>query len=220
MTGNNKKNSDGRPDDFPLDITCSVDMNGGEGGDQSAAAGLPGSAPPPNNVRPGTGPKRGSMGHVATQGAAGDRSAQSESDDSGTARAGDNRRGSDRDSVRFQDEVNGIDDGAAAAAAGDGVKDKFQKQYRNVRCLKIVVILLLIVTAIVVTWAVYHFTRTGEQGNFTLECECVLHGLLCFLLMNTTGIPVIFVPLTFPLPCIPSPAFLINEKKTIILPTR
>jgi len=171
MTGNNKKNSDGRPDDFPLDITCSVDMNGGEGGDQSAAAGLPGSAPPPNNVRPGTGPKRGSMGHVATQGAAGDRSAQSESDDSGTARAGDNRRGSDRDSVRFQDEVNGIDDGAAAAAAGDGVKDKFQKQYRNVRCLKIVVILLLIVTAIVVTWAVYHFTRTGEQGNFTLEYD-------------------------------------------------
>lgn len=169
MTGNSKKSSDGRPDDFPLNI--SVDMNAR--GDQSAA-GLPGSAPPPN-VRPGPGPKRGSMGHVATQADAGsDRSASSESksfdDDSGTARAGHNsRRGSDRDSVRFHDEVADGDD--AAADGGEGVKDKFQRQYRNVRCLKIIVVLLLIITAIVVTWAVYHFTRTDEQGNYELECE-------------------------------------------------
>ena len=177
MTGNNKKSSDGRPDDFPLNI--SVDINaygGGDGGDQSAA-GLPGSAPPPN-VRPGTGPKRGSMGHVATQADAGsNRSASSESeffdDDSGTARASHkNRRGSDRESVRFQDEVaDGDNNNAAASGEGEDVKDKFQRQYRNVRCLKIIVILLLIVTAIVVTWAVYHFTRTDEQGNFELECE-------------------------------------------------
>ena len=174
MTGNSKKSSDGRPDDFPLNI--SVDMNAR--GDQSAA-GLPGSAPPPN-VRPGPGPKRGSMGHVATQAdAGGDRSASSESesfdDDSGTARAGHNtssRRGSDRDSVRFHDEVaDGDDNNNAAADGGEGVKDKFQRQYRNVRCLKIIVVLLLIITAIVVTWAVYHFTRTDEQGNYELECE-------------------------------------------------
>lgn len=175
MTGNSKKSSDGRPDDFPLNI--SVDM---DGGDQSAA-GLPGSAPPPN-VRPGTGPKRGSMGHVANQADAGsDRSASSESeffdDDSGTARAGhNNRRGSDRESVRFQDEfadgdINNDDNAAADGGGGEGVKDKFQRQYRNVRCLKIIVILLLILTAIVVTWAVYHFTRTDEQGNYELECE-------------------------------------------------
>ena len=174
MTGNSKKRNDGRPDDFPLDITCSV----GEGGDQhqeAAAAGLPGSAPPPeDNVRPSTGPKRGSMSHLATQpaDAASDRSADSESDGSGTARAGEiNRRGSDRDSVRFHDEVNDVEDGAGSVG-GDRVKDKFQKQYRNVRCLKTIVILLLIVTAVVVTWAVYHFTRTDEQGNFKLECEC------------------------------------------------
>ena len=175
MTGNSKKKNDGRPDDFPLDITCSV----GEGGDQEAAAGL-GSAPPPeNNVRPGTGPKRGSTSHLATRpDAPSDRSADSESDGSGTARAGDiNRRGSDRDSVRFHDEVNDVEDGAGSVGGGR-VKDKFQKQYRNVRCLKTIVILLLIVTAVVVTWAVYHFTRTDEQGNFKLECECISTGLL------------------------------------------
>ena len=173
MTGNSKKKNDGRPDDFPLDITCSV----GEGGDQEAAAG---SAPPPeNNVRPGTGPKRGSTSHLATRpDAPSDRSADSESDGSGTARAGDiNRRGSDRDSVRFHDEVNDVEDGAGSVGGGR-VKDKFQKQYRNVRCLKTIVILLLIVTAVVVTWAVYHFTRTDEQGNFKLECECISTGLL------------------------------------------
>lgn len=169
MTVNSKKSGDERPDDFPLNI--SVDMNG----DQSAA-GLPGSAPPPN-VRPDIGPKRGSMGHVATQADAGsDRSASSESesfdDDSGTARAGHNKhRGSDRESVRFQDDVADGEPNAAADGGGEGVKDKFQRQYRNVRCLKIIVILLLIVTAIVVTWAVYHFTRTDEQGDFELECE-------------------------------------------------
>ena len=168
MTGNSKKKND-----FPLDITCSV----GEGGDQEAAAG---SAPPPeNNVRPGTGPKRGSTSHLATRpDAPSDRSADSESDGSGTARAGDiNRRGSDRDSVRFHDEVNDVEDGAGSVGGGR-VKDKFQKQYRNVRCLKTIVILLLIVTAVVVTWAVYHFTRTDEQGNFKLECECISTGLL------------------------------------------
>ena len=103
MTGNSKKKNDGRPDDFPLDITCG---SVGEGGDQEAAAGLPGSAPPPeNNVRPGTGPKRGSTSHLATRpDAPSDRSADSESDGSGTARAGDiNRRGSDRDSGRDRD---------------------------------------------------------------------------------------------------------------------
>ena len=119
------------------------------------------------------------MGHVATstQADAGSgRSASSESeffdDDSGTARAGhNNRRGIDRDSVRFQDEVADGDNAADDDGGGEGVKDKFQRQYRNVRCLKIIVILLLVVTAIVVTWAVYHFTRSDEQGNFKLECE-------------------------------------------------
>ena len=152
----NKRNAK-PPDDFPLTVSFGV-----SGGDEDGGTGLPGSEPPAPATRNG-GSGTGNL-----------RSKVVPKDDSGSTGSSDFGENDSDTAVNHNRIGEGGEAETASGAAGGktAVKDKFQKQYRNVRWIKIVVITLLILTAIGVTCAVYFFTRSDEQARFELECKC------------------------------------------------